>query len=158
MDSCFCLFKVRHGIVQTVEHHGGCCGKCDAQTCRCDLSYKDLTVCIFLKSADFLCTVRNTATHRRIANLFSFQQFLNAVQFWDKPCQNDQLFFFCKHGVQNIGQSIQFCCADSIAISLVIGEVTACDLRQTKHFCQYIYCRNFRTCKLRKAFFFQLLV
>ena len=158
MDSRFCLFKVRHGIVQTVEHHGGCCGKCDAQTCRCDLPNKYTAVCIFLKSPDFFGTVRNTATHRRIANLFSFQQFLNAVQFWDKPCQNDQLFFFCKHGVQNIGQSIQFCCADSIAISLVIGEVTACDLRQTKHFCQYIYCRNFRTCKLRKAFFFQLLV
>ena len=40
----------------------------------------------------------------------------------------------------------------------VIGEMTACDLRQTKHFCQYIYCRNFRTCKLRKTFLFQLFV
>ena len=128
------------------------------QSCRCDLSYKDLTGCIFLKSPDFLCTVRNTATHRRIANLFSFQQFLNAVQFRCKPCQNDQLFFFCKHGVQNIGQGIQFCCADRSDTSGIVCEIAACHLRQTQHFCQYIHCRNFRTCKLRKAFFFQLLV
>ena len=78
---------------------------------------------------DFVVAVLHAAAHNGVSDLFLFKKLLDIVQFRHETSHDDELLIFSHSGIDDVGKSVQLGAAHGIDHAIVIGKVSARDLR-----------------------------